>query len=586
MIEGASCAPITDYNGYANRQTPQGSTTSDYYGTCDGVCNDVPPVPGGDVLFRVDMSEYSGSFTTVNLNGSFNGWCGTCATMIDNDGDSVYELSVELDAGLYEYRFTLDGFTALEEFPGGEPCTSTIDGYTNRSIEVLASTNVELDVVCWNECQACNFISIPGCTNAGACNYEPGATEDDGTCEYESCVDENVLFYESFSNGFNGSNGNGAWTVNDNQDGRLWIWVAPDGQGFYPGGAATGSTHPGGAYSTNIGPLESTTAEDGWMIYDNDFWHGGQIDENNPAFDNEGTLTSPWMDFTSEASVIVSWETYFRYCCWPYAPIFLEVGTTQDGVTSWTVFDAHGDFIESANVISSNPLSIRVDVSCAAAEQDSVQLRFAHRQPAEIGQGYSHYFWGIDDVMVTSSSVLNDLEITQVTNVDVSSVWEYRMTPLEQARNAADGGLIAGLIYKNVGRETQYNVGVLVEILDEDSVPIFSTVEVIDTVYSYAESPTCAKKQDTLFVQTGWEPGAVGSYSLRMAAVLGLMRHLKTTCWPRTCFTHWTCTATTTKLRWTINWEAEPPPQVHTLQLDMGLLTTVRTLGRPLMALQ
>ena len=74
MIEGASCAPITDYNAYANRQTPQGSTTNDYYGTCDGTCNDTLTV--GDVLFRVDMTEYSGLFTTVNLNGSFNGWCG------------------------------------------------------------------------------------------------------------------------------------------------------------------------------------------------------------------------------------------------------------------------------------------------------------------------------------------------------------------------------------------------------------------------------------------------------------------------------------------------------------------------------
>ena len=39
----------------------------------------------------------------------------------------------------------------------------------------------------------------------------------------------------------------------------------------------------------------------------------------------------------------------------PYAPIFLEVGSTVDGVTSWTTFDAHGDFIESANEASANP---------------------------------------------------------------------------------------------------------------------------------------------------------------------------------------------------------------------------------------
>ena len=86
MNNGASCAPITDNIIYANRLTDQGSTTEDYYGTCDGECNDVPAIPGGAILFRVDMSEYTGTYNTVNLNGSFNGWCGGCALMTDDDG--------------------------------------------------------------------------------------------------------------------------------------------------------------------------------------------------------------------------------------------------------------------------------------------------------------------------------------------------------------------------------------------------------------------------------------------------------------------------------------------------------------------
>ena len=38
MVDGADCAPVTDFVKYANRQTEAGSTTSDYYGTCDGTC--------------------------------------------------------------------------------------------------------------------------------------------------------------------------------------------------------------------------------------------------------------------------------------------------------------------------------------------------------------------------------------------------------------------------------------------------------------------------------------------------------------------------------------------------------------------
>ncbi|MGB0180111.1 MAG: hypothetical protein ACPF8U_08635, partial [Flavobacteriales bacterium] len=160
--------------------------------------------------------------------------------------------------------------------------------------------------------------------------------------------------------------------------------------------------------------------------------------------------------------------------------------------------------------------------SCVAAYQDSVQLRFAYRQAPETGQGYSHYYWGIDDVTVTSNTVANDLEITQVTNGNVFTVWEYRMTPFEQAIDgSADGGLVAGVMYKNSGTDTQYAVDVLVEILDEDSMPIFTLTETIDTVYSYAQAPTCpANSQDTLYVQTGWEPAATGDYSLRITMIL------------------------------------------------------------------
>ena len=324
-----------------------------------------------------------------------------------------------------------------------------------------------------------------------------------------------ILFQEDFSNGFDGSNGNGAWSTSDNAGDSLWVWVQPGGQGLYSDGAATGSTHPGGEFSTNIGLMQSTTADNGWMIFDCDFYNTPISDGYQ---DTEGALTSPSMDFTGIASVIVDWESYFRYCCYPYAPVYLEVGSTVDGVTTWTTFDAHGSFIESANTASANPLPVSVDVSCVAADQDSVNLRFAYRQAPETGTAYSHYYWGIDDVTVSSNDVMNDIEITQVTNGDVFSVWEYRLTPMEQAILGGDGGMIAGVMYRNVGTENQTNVEVLVEILDGSGAVVGSISETIDTVFTFANAPTCpANSQDTLYIATGWEPSQMATYNLRIS---------------------------------------------------------------------
>ena len=74
--------------------------------------------------------------------------------MDDSDGDDVYTVTVDIAADTIEYKFTLDGWTAQEEFAGGESCTSTIDGFTNRSYIVAAEAT--LPVVCYNSCDACD----------------------------------------------------------------------------------------------------------------------------------------------------------------------------------------------------------------------------------------------------------------------------------------------------------------------------------------------------------------------------------------------------------------------------------------------
>lgn len=324
-----------------------------------------------------------------------------------------------------------------------------------------------------------------------------------------------IIFQETFGNGLEGVNGNGAWTAVDNQNGNLWIYVGPDGA-TYLSGNSTGAVHPGGVYSEPT-PLQSATQGDGWFIFDNDFYHGGPIDANNPAISTEGSLTSPSIDCADLEYVGVSWDSYFRWCCsGSSAPVTLEVGVMNDGATEWTSFDASDN--GTVNDASPNPLSLALDVSCVAAYQDSVMLRFAWRQN-ESGVLQSHYHWGIDDVTVTALEATTDLRITQVVNGDVYNDYEYRLTPMEQAVASAEGGLLAGVMVQNWGTTTVENIPVSMEILDAEGTSLALVNDTIDVVYAISDGLDCPATQtrDTLYLPTGWEPETTGTYTLRVA---------------------------------------------------------------------
>ncbi|MBK7442882.1 MAG: hypothetical protein IPI65_15520 [Bacteroidetes bacterium] len=55
-----------------------------------------------NVTFKVNMNEVADPFTTPEVNGNFNGWCGGCAPMSDPDLDGIWEVTIALAPGNYE----------------------------------------------------------------------------------------------------------------------------------------------------------------------------------------------------------------------------------------------------------------------------------------------------------------------------------------------------------------------------------------------------------------------------------------------------------------------------------------------------
>ncbi|MDC0600483.1 T9SS type A sorting domain-containing protein [Flavobacteriales bacterium] len=321
-----------------------------------------------------------------------------------------------------------------------------------------------------------------------------------------------VVFFEDFANGFAGNNGVGPITVEDTSpETTIWQYVQAEGDGIYQDGTASGVQPPAGEFSTNIGGLNSESAANGWMIFDCDYY-------NTPVAsgveDVGGFLNLPTLDLSGLESVVITWDQYFRYCCFSFMPLFVEVSV--DGGENWTSFEAGGSFIPSANVASANPLITGLDISCIAAGESAVDVRFAYKQTGPNASNYTHYYWGIDDIRIEANPVANELELVQLTNGDVFLLFEYRVTPMAQAIPEADGGVLAGVLYRNSGFLNQENCVITVDVLDYTGEVLSTTVTEPFTAPSFANNDNCpANPQDTLYIATGWEPEAEGLYTLR-----------------------------------------------------------------------
>lgn len=114
-------------------------------------------IPTADLTFKLDMNQFAGTYTQVFVSGSFNSFSGFANPMLDSDGDKVFETTLNLPVGLYEYKFTLDNWAQQEQFSPTTTCTqTTIDGanvFVNRKLAL--SGNTILNPVCFNSCYSC-----------------------------------------------------------------------------------------------------------------------------------------------------------------------------------------------------------------------------------------------------------------------------------------------------------------------------------------------------------------------------------------------------------------------------------------------
>lgn len=320
---------------------------------------------------------------------------------------------------------------------------------------------------------------------------------ENGQANRDQMLNQNrdILFSEDFANGFDGNNSFGGWTKEDS--GGNSIWMVAD------------ANSPAGFYSSSDPALNSTTKTNGWIIFDCDLYQGGEISTANPAEAVSGYLTSPVMDFSSAESAILTFEHYFRFCCFDAKPMFLEV--TNDAGLNWFAFDVAPDFLGGANDGSDNPYLSTIDISAVAAGQGAVQFRFAWQPDGNIN--HSHYYWGLDDVTIFTNPAVNDIRVLACTNGDLQNDFQFRAIPLEQAIPADADGMIVGTIYTNAGTAA-HQANIKVEILDEAmNVLAADSLDVEMLPNSLMATPNDVI--DSVYIASGWQPTATGTYFAR-----------------------------------------------------------------------
>ncbi len=128
-----------------------------YHDVADKVIVDECPAPAM-VTFELNFNDYiagGGTATTPEVNGTFNGWCGNCWSMTDDNTDGIWTITKELAVGDYRFKFSADGWGDQEDLTDVTGCTVVNDGNTDRTFTVVSGVDMTIGAVCWASCDDC-----------------------------------------------------------------------------------------------------------------------------------------------------------------------------------------------------------------------------------------------------------------------------------------------------------------------------------------------------------------------------------------------------------------------------------------------
>ena len=248
-----------------------------------------------------------------------------------------------------------------------------------------------------------------------------------------------------------------------------WTTVEVVGNGTATANWFYTNTGPAGQFPT--APLESTSANDGWMIFDSDL-------NCNQGIGQDAWLISPSVDATGQRQVVLIFQTLYRRF---QDKAFVRVGSDMNDLDSWASVEVFpeafvndfGGEVESNPGL--NPQFIQIDLTDMIDDVSNFHFAFQYESSDSTtvsGDKGCDYSWQIDDVALTQLD--NDITFT------TPFVFPNVVTPLSQADS-----VVFGVQINNPGTADQQNISVdvLVEqIVGDNRVPVYEYNEVIDEI--------------------------------------------------------------------------------------------------------
>jgi len=320
-----------------------------------------------NVTFQVDMNQVTAGFTTPEVNGEWNSFCGNCNPLTDANNDGIWETTLPLLSGSYEYKFSADAWSIQEDLDTllscinytNDPSAPNGYGYVNRVLNV-GTSDITVPLVCWNSCDPCFYSPQP----------PTGVTCTSGT--------PGVALSEDFENpsaiAFTGDLGTGS-------AGAWYLGTGGTTSGFTgPSGAASGANYM--FFEGSTGGLDTATlvtpmidlsaAADAaeltfWMhAYGATMgdltigWSSSASGPFTPLYTHSGelqTATDPWAMIGVDLTSYIGTSGYvgFTYCC--------RTGYTSDIAIDLVEVNSCFSCLAPSGLMSNNVTTNSADVS-------------------------------------------------------------------------------------------------------------------------------------------------------------------------------------------------------------------------------